>query len=228
MEVLMKRILTVLSLLMLICNGAFPAAADTLWYNGDFSGIGNLDNGINTVIGNSLVYDDFMVTGGGWVVTSVWSNNLMSYSTTQASWEIRSGMSDGNGGTLVASGTGPATQTLTGRQYSVPEYTIQVSGLNVSLAPGTYWLNVSPIASGSGGSYNSMTSGANAIGQPAGNDGNSLWTSVHYGYPGYTARYGGYDFSMGVGGTAVPLPGSVWFLGSGLMGLGAWRRFRKD
>jgi len=41
----------------------------------------------------------------------------------------------------------------------------------------------------------------------------------------------GADFGLGVrisDSNAVPLPGAVWLMGSGLLGLGAWRRFRKS
>ena len=210
-----------------------PAAADTLWYNGDSDG-GALANEINTEISQALVYDNFIVPTAGWTINTVWSNNLMYITVTLASWEIRSGVSSGNGGTLVASGTGAATQTATGSSPSGhTEYTVQVSGLNVNLGPGTYWLNVTPIGSGSGLSYNLTTRGANAVGLPPGNDGNSFFDSTNFGYtfaPTSEPLLGfSRDFSMGVGGSsAVPLPGAACLLGSGLVGLVGWRRFRKN
>ena len=88
-------------------------------------------------------------------------------------------MSAGNGGTLVASGTGAATQTATGfSAYGYNEYTIQVSGLSVTLGPGTYWLTVCPLGAGTYQSFNDTTSGDNTIGQPPGNDGNSFFNGV--------------------------------------------------
>ena len=211
---------------------------DTLWYNGDFDGYDGLLNTVNSSWAQENVYDDFVVGGSGWHVNSVWSNNLMDYyNVTQASWEIRSGISHGNGGTIVASGISSATQTLTGRSgFNYNEYTIKVSGLNVDLAPGTYWLTVAPVGFGSGASFNSTTGGLNAIGTPAGNDaqayfndqnsnfdqvGIDIWTN----FP-TTSR----DFSMGVGSeenSAVPEPTTMVLFGLGSLAMAAIKRNRK-
>jgi hypothetical protein len=230
----MKKSLLVLCALisMLICAGSLPAAATTLWYNGDADLRSGLIN-VNTPSYQAAVYDDFNVPSGGWTINTVWSNNEMGFTASQAYWEIRSGVSAGNGGTLVASGTNPATQTATGRivQGSI-EYTIQVTGLNVNLGQGTYWLTVVPIDSVGGAvSYITTTSGANASGSPPGNKGNSfINASAPYNYnftPASDYIYNPVDFSMGVAGNAVPLPPTVLLLGSGLLGLVGWRRFRK-
>lgn len=128
---------------------AVSAHADvTLWYNGDYWGSGGgIANEIASNLGAHQVYDNFIVSGSTWNVDRIWCNNAMRLTgVTQASWEIRSGMAPGNGGTLVASGLSTATQTATGRAVgTMLEYTISVSGLNVQLAPGTYWLDVSPL-----------------------------------------------------------------------------------
>jgi hypothetical protein len=208
-----------------------PASAGTVgWYNGDFNGNNGLANGINNGSWSQAnTYDDFVVPAGGWLVTGVFSNDLMSFTgTTQAYWEIRSGVSAGNGGTLVASGTDTATQTATGRSgFGYTEYTVEVDGLSLFLAPGTYWLTVAPVGPGSGNSYVSTTSGANAIGNPPGNDDNSFFNSSTFGanftpasnYVGAPA-----DFSEGVL-TGAPEPGTLGMMfGAGLLGLGFLRR----
>jgi hypothetical protein len=99
---------------------ARPASADsTLWYNGDFDGNSAAYNELNPFATNStgFVYDDFIVpTGQTWIVQGVFSNDQMmgfTKTTLSAYWEIRSGVSDGNGGVLVASDTSFATQTPT-------------------------------------------------------------------------------------------------------------------
>jgi hypothetical protein len=147
-----------------------PCVLGTLWYNGDFNGVNGIANEQNTVVTQASVYDDFIVTGTGWIVTAVFSDNLASTTITGANWEIRSGVSAGNGGTLVASGTTAAPLvTPTGRSgFGFTEYMVEVTGLNVNLAPGTYWLNVTPIGNGAGASFDSQTSGANAVGMPPG------------------------------------------------------------
>jgi hypothetical protein len=63
----------------------------------------------------------------------------------EATWEIRRGVSSGNGGTVVASGTAAATMKPTGRVFiGLGEYTVGVKFPAVSLAAGTYWFNVTP------------------------------------------------------------------------------------
>jgi hypothetical protein len=61
-----------------------------------------------------------------------------------ATWEIRSGVSEGNGGKVVASGTGAANIAPTGRSaFGFTEYTVAVKA-SATLTAGEYWINVSP------------------------------------------------------------------------------------
>jgi hypothetical protein len=151
-------------------------AQTTLWYNGDFNGVNGEDDEMNAGIPDLNVYDDFFVPAGqSWTLSSIFSNDLATYNATTAYWEIRSGISSGNGGTLLASGTSAVTQTATGGSaFGESEYNFQVSGLNVALSSGTYWLTLSPIGSGSGSASICTTSGLNAIGTPPGNDWNTF------------------------------------------------------
>lgn len=214
-----------------VLAGIVPVHADPiLWYNGDDISVGGTLSGggaadeITSNIGYYRAYDDFSISGPMWHVTSIWCNNAMSIpGITQASWEIRSGMAPGNGGTIIASGSAAATLTPTGRFINlVPEYTVSLSGLNLFLTPGTYWLNVSPLVGsdpltgGSLGSYTSFTTGANAIGTPPGNNANGLldWTGSSNPFLAI-----GFDLSMGVAGTVVPEPSMAWLvlMGSGFL-----------
>jgi hypothetical protein len=201
-----------------------------LWYNGDFNGVNALPNEQNTAVEQSSVYDDFIVPSPGWHVTSVFSDNLQSTTVTGANWEIRSGVSEGNGGTVVASGmTTTPVVTRTGRgTFNFFEFMIEVTGLSVDLAPGTYWLNVTPIGNGTGLSYNSDTSGTNCVGLPCGNDDNAFIDSTTFGFVFHNTSsvdIGQPDFSMGVIGsgsgaetptptpTPTCTPGALWYNG---------------
>jgi hypothetical protein len=225
-------------LVALVASQGFAA---TLWYNGDFDGRSGLINGVNVngVTSTQNVYEDFIVpVGQTWTIGDAWSNNLMGFTgVTSAVWEIRSGVSTGNGGTLIASGTDSATQTATGNNgFGLVEYQIMVSGLNVTLGAGTYWLSVAPVGDGSGAeSFVSTTSGANCVGTPCGNDGNSYWTG---GAP-FNSNFvptsdptafgpGTWDLSMGVDGLAAPEPATVGLClaGLGLIAIGSRSRRR--
>ena len=58
---------------------------------------------------------------------------------------------------------------------------IEVIGLNVSLAEGHYWLNVTPIGDLTGRSFDTTTSGANCVGTPCGNNQNAFFDSNFFG-----------------------------------------------
>ena len=156
-----------------------------LWYNGDFNGVNGLGNEQDTALGAgqyARTYDDFVVSDArGWDVTSVYSNNLLSTNITGATWEIRQGISVGNGGTLIASGmTATPSVQATGRSgFGFIEFTVEVGGLSLHLPADTnhYWLNVTPIGDLTGRSFVSTTSGANAVGQPRGNNQNAFFES---------------------------------------------------
>jgi hypothetical protein len=100
--------------------------------------------------------------GETWDVTGLFTNNLSSYGvldqgtepTSVAYWSINEGMFSGNGGTVVDSGTSPATSTPTGRAaFDDSEYTIQVTGLSVALTGGTYYMIVVPICTNTANPY---------------------------------------------------------------------------
>ena len=168
----------------------------------------NITNEENTFAeGFSHIYDDFNVNDAeGWDVESVYSNNLANTNIISATWEIRSGVSAGNGGTVVASGmTATPVVTPTGRSgFGFTEFTVEVTGLSVHLDPGTYWLNVTPVDSLDGGrAFDSTTSGGGCIGTPCGdNDTAFLDSSLFGAFFEPVADFGSdfSDFSMGVNG----------------------------
>lgn len=233
------RKLAFLVLPALLALAPRPAyASGILWYNGDFDGVQGLSNEVNTFITQSYVFDDFTVPSGGWTLDGAFSNNLTFITGSSADIEIRTGVSSGDGGTVVYSAYGvAATQTATGRSFiGLTEYTFQVALPNVFLGAGTYWLTVAPIDSGAGRFFVSTTSGANCIGLPCGNDGNSFFYSTDVNFP---TNFGPAsdqpnvpnpaDFSLGVIGTdaaaPVPEPTSLLLLGTGLAAV-ARRRFK--
>ena len=233
-----------------LCASFGTAQAGSLWYNGDFDGNTGTFNGLGSSGGSGYVFDNFIVPAGQtWSLTDVYSNNLMSTASpvTSAYFEIRENVSTGSGGTLLYSGTESATQTYIGPGlFGISEYNVDISGLTgITLSGGpagtTYWLTVAPIIGSNDTSYIATTSGANAIGMPAGNDGNSYLVGSLYGYDfepagdyatplNITPENGGQpDFSMGVNGVmegAVPEPSTLVMSAiGGLTLLGyAWRR----
>jgi hypothetical protein len=232
------------TLLLGVCG---EVRAGPLWYNGNFDGNNaylNLTPSPFNPQPDGAIYENFIVpTGNKWTINTVFSNNFVSDIapgiplTESATWSILSGVSAGNGGSVIASGDNFASVTLTGNTLgSMNEYNVAVTGLNITLGPGMYWLSVAPDDTFSNGGYFmsfiSTTSGAGAVGMPPGNDGNSFFNSAFYGNnftptddpsvlgpnPNNSA---GWDFSMGVNGTTVvPEPSSLALLVVGLVCVG--------
>jgi hypothetical protein len=208
------------------------APPGSLWYNGDFNYVTGLSNERNTTVSQAAVYDDFNVTSPlGWHVTALFSDNLFTYGwpVTGADWEIRTGISEGNAGTLIASGTTSTPLVIpTGRYVGneLIEYMVEVAELNIFLpmlpSGQHYWLNVTPVGNGTGRSWNSTTFGDNCVGTPCGNDDNAFFNSTTFGYyftNTVNVCTGCVDFSDGVIGTVVPEPATIALLTYGAVTL---------
>lgn len=179
--------------------------APCLFYGGDINPSSSLANGFanaNTLaVPDTTVYVAFNVPGGQtWEVSGLFTNNLavgyQGIDPQQATWSISTGISVGNGGTTVASGTASARFTQTGRNaFGYNEYTCLVQLSNgVHLTPGHYWLSVVPQCTNSSNSFCttggnglptyyflSNTQGTNAFGPPE-PLGQGYFNSSYFGY----------------------------------------------
>jgi PEP-CTERM motif len=224
----MKNIalLSVFAVLILgtLANAQCPS--NCLFYGGDFdennpnaNALANESDAI--VSGNpygAATYQNF-TNSQTWTVTNMFTDNLSGLNPSTGYWEIRTGVSEGNGGTLIASGTAALTHTLTGRiDFGFAEYRDEVDGLNLTLNPGTYWMAVVPQDLGNANrSFNTNTFGLNAVGIQTSNQ--QFFNSSFFGANFTNANNEGVfqTFSSGVIGTAIPEPSSVIMLGSGLV-----------
>jgi hypothetical protein len=161
------------TVLVALCAATHAAHGEVLWYGGDLSGIGFINNTHTTPEYGSSVLDDFVVSSpSGWHVTGLFSNNIAdptNLPVADAVWSVRTDVTGGNAGVIVAAGVSPATIALTGRTVSGSggiawtEYSVSVD-VSLDLDPGTYYMNVSPIASLQV-YYVPASNGANATGQ---------------------------------------------------------------
>jgi len=113
---------------------------------GDLNAAGFSDEN-SLLIPGSSTYGAFSptstVTVTGIIVNVQADNN---FDPLTASYDIRSGVSEGNGGTSLASGSGTATVAATGRNFfGLNEYTVAVQlSAPLTLKPGAYWVNATP------------------------------------------------------------------------------------
>jgi hypothetical protein len=138
-----------------------------LTYTGDTNPASADDNGFaneNTLlVPETTVWGAFVVPEGQtWTVDGAFINTIADgyngIDPSASSWTIASGVSEGNAGSVVASGTSTSANTqfiATGRfpfgfnEYSLKVKTVPTTGSTV-LPSGTYYLNITPQCTDSG------------------------------------------------------------------------------
>jgi len=224
---------TRLALTVLVAAGMASVASaqmqPTVFYGGNFDGENGLSDEFNTAVGDAFVFENFNWDGNG-TISEIYANYLSDLGPGDISgynYEIRSGVSANNGGTLEASGTGTGTWTANGMDgfgFTGQTLTSDLM-LNISLPAGMYWVALAPIGPGFGRAFVDTTSGAGSIGSPI-NDDNNYFTSNTFGFsfePVVNVLGSGVDFSYGIT-QKVPAPGALALLGLG--GLASIRRRR--
>lgn len=211
--------------LPLLALGALCASSSfgQLFYGGDFDSNNSLASEENTTVTQAMTYDNFTVGGLGWNVNSVGGIFNVTDTFTSAHYEIRSGVSNGNGGTLVSSGVFSASSVSIGSLFGrdLRDYNMAVNPF--FLGAGNYHIGISLIGTGSGRAFVATTSGVNGIGGPL-NDDNSFINSSHFSLNFANASdfigVGVSDFSYRIDGTeAVPEPATMAALGMGALAL---------
>ena len=232
----MKKLMLAAVAVMVLGSVSAANAATTLYYGGDIDpGNGNangLANENDGIVSGAATYDNFTVSGGTWHVTSLFTNNLTGLNITSANWEIRSGVSEGNGGALLFSGSAKPVVTATGRSdFGFQEFNVAVP-VSFDLTAGTYWMSVQPVSSDANRSFESNTFGLNAIGVHTADK--DYFNSGFFGANFTNADNEGVfsTFSSGVIGTVgaggVPEPSTWALMLVGFGGLGASLRMRRN
>jgi hypothetical protein len=135
-----------------------------LFYGGDTNTSSPDDNGFaneNTLlVPDTITLAAFSVPAGQtWTVDGLFINTITDgyngLDPSTSSWQINSGVSEGDGGTIVASGTsttGGTSFVPTGRfPFGFTEYTLKVKVTPpVVLSAGTYWTTIVPQCTDSG------------------------------------------------------------------------------
>ena len=138
---------------------AGSANADVLWdqssLNWDQAGYQNSVSGSPPFGGTSYTVCDVTVPSTGWTISSVtmyftdfnfdWAGNVHQgrLNVFSKSGSLPASSNDPGLGTLVSMSDTEGYDSSVGQSYNI----VTASGLNVSLAPGSYWIGITPIIS---------------------------------------------------------------------------------
>lgn len=127
--------------------------APCLFYGGDLNtgslnAAGMSDENTLLILGGSSTYASFTLKGVSANITGIVFNVQAdtNFDPNTASYDVRTGVTDGNGGTSIASGTSTIAVAATGRNFiGLNEYTVAVNlSSPLLIGPGEYWFNVTP------------------------------------------------------------------------------------
>ncbi len=193
---------------------AAPASADVLFYSGDWAtNLALVPNYLN--LNNNFPpftpffdrsYQGFVISGPAWTVDGLFLTGVLQdpetiAGITRAYYEVRSGVAEGNGGTLVRSGELNVSVTPTGRNFfGSPEVRIAGSLPEAfELSEGTWFITLTPFSATNNRALIASTTGLNAVGTAAGSFRNSnFFTSLNFS--------SSFRVSLGVEGTAGDPP----------------------
>ena len=196
-----------------------------LFYGGDFDSTAPNPDGVLDVTSGGIdgtVYVPFIVPNNTkWRIFGLFGNYFMSPNPPVLNngpnvyWTINTGMTDGNGGTQIASGFSTAALLDTSKNWIGYElYTIN-SPVSVVLGPGKYWMAVVPQDStGTQIGFLANTLGAGSIGRSAVQDA-SFFNSIHFNinFVNANTQIINADFSAGVTGIKLKNSGDCEHLG---------------
>jgi hypothetical protein len=131
-----------------------PALCDPcLFYSGDLdpaslNAAGMSDENTLLILGGSSTYASFTLTGISATVTGILFNVQAdaNFDPQTASYDVRTGVSEGDGGTSIANGTAAIQVAPTGRNFiGLNEFSVAVNlSTPLVLSPGQYWFNITP------------------------------------------------------------------------------------
>jgi len=130
-----------------------PLCSPCLFYGGDLdtsssNAAGMSDENTLLILGGSSTYGELDIPAGTTVTVKGLLFNIQAsaaFDPLTGSYDIRTGVSEGDGGSSIASGSANISVAQTGNNFlGLYEYSVAVVFPPVTLASGAYWVNVTP------------------------------------------------------------------------------------
>lgn len=185
---------------------ALASGAAAQWYNGDPDNVNGQAAEFNTIVSDAFVFENFNHGGGSFY--SGFGNFYISTNVQGCIYELRSGVSNGFGGTRIAGGDVGDRWRLVrnhvdGHGYLGYTLHMWLPGPGFNLPAGEYMLAISPIGDGTGRAFVQTTSGEDSWGTPI-NDYRNWFYSTYFAANYSENQLGAAGYSYGLGWPAPP------------------------